>query len=463
MKRTCTVEFRKALLNLYPGLADNWGHWRHMSRLCFAQDYSKVPIGIYQVARDYRVLDDLIRHRFIALKFIKEFKQNVLSYQVSSYSPVRHICRHASFKPSPELSNLISKELTNFDKRAKRCFIDNGRLVSKNNLKILKEEDLKLSHLYLSLSNTPPIILKFMTYLNRLPSNRFSKVIDRLPLACEALFDTDSNGNPIVNPNCYMDQLNILQQVREQAQPIYLPSLTGNTVRFFEVNRGLQSVHSYLRDILTEHWIELDLQNAHLAIVAKLWEIPYLQEILSTGKSIWEIIMPTLGMNPLDKESKSNLKTLLYSAVYGMSQNQIVLHAERTLGEKKEVFLSHPIITEILKAKSRVLKTLASKEEHITSLGVKHNPYSFMKNGIYNSNHLSIISEEISEYEALLLEPIFDLAIETKQFVITLYQYDGVSIEPRDNRRRDSILKKIKKAVDERAKELDIHTTITVK
>ena len=51
----------------------------------------------------------------------------------------------------------------------------------------------------------------------------------------------------------------------------------------------------------------------------------------------------------------------------------------------------------------------------------------------------------------------------TREFYLTLYQFDGVSIYIRDSSRKTSILKRIKKAVDKRAKELDILTTIIIK
>jgi len=63
----------------------------------------------------------------------------------------------------------------------------------------------------------------------------------------------------------------------------------------------------------------------------------------------------------------------------------------------------------------------------------------------------------------LLLEPIFDLSMETQQFFITLYQYDGFTIDVRDKARAPSILKKIDSIFNKRAKELGVHTRLTVK
>jgi hypothetical protein len=53
--------------------------------------------------------------------------------------------------------------------------------------------------------------------------------------------------------------------------------------------------------------------------------------------------------------------------------------------------------------------------------------------------------------------------METKQFFITLYQYDGITIDVRDKSRKDSILKKIHSIFDKRAKELGIFTKLTIK
>lgn len=63
----------------------------------------------------------------------------------------------------------------------------------------------------------------------------------------------------------------------------------------------------------------------------------------------------------------------------------------------------------------------------------------------------------------LLLEPILDLSKSSNDFYITLYQFDGVSIHLKNVSKKDYILKRIKKAVDKRAKELDILTTLIIK
>lgn len=461
MKRTCSASFRNSLLSIYPGLGNNQGHWRHLSRLLFAKDYNSIPIGIHQILRDYEAYKDFIGHRMSSLKYINKFHKDVFTYFVSDYSIKDHICRTATVDFPDEVLELVKQELMSTSQKD-RVLISNGNKVTRKTGAQLRKEDLSICNHTLKLVTITPLANKLLTYLNHQPPNRFNKVVDRVPEAMEALIDKDSNGNFIIDFKEHLDQMKILQFILDQPQPIYEPTISGNTVRVFQVNRGLQSIHSHLRHVLTQDWIEIDLQNAHLAIIAKLWNIPYIESKLNTGNSIWSILMPDLELK--GENDKDCLKTLLYACVYGMSFNNLTFMAESYFGTSKaKAFLSHPIIESIIEGKKRKLKELSSVEEYKTILDVIHKPLSYTKEGQFISNLLSIIAEEISEYEMLLLEPIFDYAIANHRIAITLYQFDGLSIEVRDKSRISRHLKVIRDLVNERAEQLNIHTKITVK
>lgn len=256
-----------------------------------------------------------------------------------------------------------------------------------------------------------------------------------------------------------------LHSIEERPQPIYVGSRQRNTVRLFELYMGLQGIQSDIRRILTQDWIEMDLQNAHLAIVAKVWDIPSVKEYLATGKSIWESLLPHMNIPLTDKNSKSLIKTFLYGCVYGMSLETLERDMVSLLGEEKhQAFVSHPVIKAILEARTQRIKAIRQKGGVITHLGEAIHLIRYKnEEGLWEDSVLTILSQEASEFEMLLLEPIIDLSKSSGDFHVTLYQFDGVSIHLKNSSKKHYVLKRIKKAVDQRAKELDIMTSLIIK
>lgn len=476
LKRTCSQYLKEALLKEYPGLKDNYGHWRHLFRLLFGQDHNKVVIGMFQIARDYRKLKEMNNHRFSAIEHILEFQEDVLRYEIIDYSPQRNRCRLAKVVFPSHIISLRDQEL--LYPMNPRYFISNGKIVNPRNQKALKAEDLEAAYYKTIIEYINPLVIKIQTYLNELPTNRFTKVLKHLPLARAAMWDMDDEGSYYVKPSSHYQQLCILSLIEEQPQPIYAPSSQFNTLRLFQVNTGLQGINSYLRGILTQDWIELDIQHAHLSIAAALWNITYLQNLLAAGVNIWDVLVKFINESPSQSESdellrneyapyhviKSKLKALLYSALYGMSITHFEMAVYKAFGpDKAKLLLNHPIITSIIQAREARYKLLSKSKEYTTPMGKVFKPFCYTDDSGFHSNLSTIMSYEISEFEMLLLEPIFDLSIETQQFFITLYQYDGVSIDIKDKSRTDSVIKRICSVFDTRAKELGIHTRLVVK
>jgi hypothetical protein len=63
----------------------------------------------------------------------------------------------------------------------------------------------------------------------------------------------------------------------------------------------------------------------------------------------------------------------------------------------------------------------------------------------------------------MLLYPIFQLASTTDSFKVLLYQFDGVSINVRDKRRKEAIIKSIQDEVGKVADRLGIPTKLEIK
>jgi chaperonin cofactor prefoldin len=464
LKRTCTKCFRDFIANKYPGLKDNPGHWRHMSRLLFAKDYAGVIIGQWQVAVDYYKLSNLMANRFSAIDYIKVFQEEVLSYTIKEYSYVDNLCREASVEFPSDILEAVSLELSTYNRKDKRVYLATGEVITKNNKNKLREEDKQQAMLISKSIKMHPLQSKLQNYLNDLNGNRFERITSYIPEALKALYDKNDKGEFIITPLAIQEQTRILLSIAEQPQPYYVPSANGKTIRLFELNSGLQGVHSYLRKILTKDWVEVDLQNAHLAIVTRLWDIPSIKTFLETGKSIWEDLLPHLGFDITNKDMKAVFKEYLYGCVYGMSKSRLELEITTLYGEDiYSRFLSHPVISALLEARNKRIEYLASKRKYTTALGEVIKIESFKDaSGNFISNIPSILSQEANEFEMVLLEPIFTYCVDTDGIDIMLYQFDGVSLCVSDKRRKDLHLKRLQSLINQRAEDLGILTKLVI-
>ena len=467
---TCSQEFRDLLLKEYPNLEAKpkdyiaKGHWRHLISLLFASEHKGIYIGQLQIARDYQVWDKLKNNHLVAIKYITLFKETIVNYTLHSHNFYTHTARTVDIDFPQHIIEARNKLLLENNKDRHQVYICSGKTFNRSTFNNLRVEDFNtMSQLQGAIIS--PLSKKFQDYLNMLPPHIFSKMLNHVGEALEYINRKHPNGTYVLAEEQRYNYSLYLFSIEERPQPMYVGSRNRNTIRLFELYMGLQGIQSDVRRILTQDWVEMDLQNAHLAIIAKVWDVPEIKTFLATGQSIWESLLPYMGIELNDNESKSITKKFLYGCVYGMSNKTLKTGMVTTLNETKyNAFVSHPIIKAILKARAKRIKDITNKGGIITYLKEAIHVIKFVnEEGKWEDNLLTILSQEASEYEMLLLEPIIDLAISSKDFHVTLYQFDGVSIHIRDTSKKDYILKRIKKAVDKRAKELDILTTLIIK
>jgi hypothetical protein len=463
LKRICSQTFRDALISYFPSLNDREEYRRHMRRLIFATDSGNIPISQKHIAFDFRVIRKYQTGTFSAIEYIDDFRNKIFNYSITDWDFATHRCRYASVDFPEEVLQLIQNELMgNFT--GPRVLITNGNLVNAKTRSIFRKEDSQEALIINGLKSYHFISDKFLDYLNGLHPHRFSKMTVHIPEAMSAIEAKDSDGNYIINPAAHMTQRLILQCIEEQPQPFYTYTSTGNTVRLFESNKGLQGVHSSLRKIITQDCVEIDIQNAHLAIVAMLWDIPEIQEYLSTGLSIWPTLIIAMGFPYPNLRIKADLKECFYALVYGMSLKKLRENMIRVFGEEAyNRFINHPLIKALLNARNKRMDEIKSKREHLTPWGVVTKPsqYRCKIDKELKGNIPTILSQEVSELEMTLLEPILDLAMETNNFTIVLYQFDGLTLQFKEDSVKNSYLKRIKLLLEERARDLGIITTLT--
>src|SRR5690606_7311005 len=145
---------------------------------------------------------------------------------------------------------------------------------------------------------------------------------------------------------------------------------------------GLQQLPAPVRKAHTRGCVELDADALHLAIMAQVWDIPELQELLVTrgAPTVWRVLVDhvatqihgrALQANPLSHEERKAYKAAIHHGVYALGYGggkkqiaqQIKAHAPSGLFEDYPAVVtamrSLPCLGAVFEAKERMLKQIA--------------------------------------------------------------------------------------------------------
>lgn len=359
-----------------------------------------------------------------------------------------------------EVQEAIDDELNGVYAHEESVYIDTGLKRSvKRERELLKADREEAANL-VAIADSPRA--RYMAqYLNNLPTNKFTALADNYEAA-------ELEVNKITNSHAKRVQKLILNTIKERPIPVYVP--TAKSDRLFTMGASMQNLKKKVRKALTQGWYEADLAGAQLAIIARLWNIPEVEDFLASGKSLWNDFLAFYG---LTKESlgdsydtlKSTLKDHTYGLIFGMGEDRLLSELNEDLssfgiqnGGNK--FLTHPLISVILEARRKKIKALLSAG-FVTVEEESADPFTppvlnIVK--VSKKNVLSILAQEAQRIEQMLVYPIFVLTNETKDFSITLLQHDGVSVSFSDESKRDYWIDRINKAVEDAANALGIST-----
>lgn len=266
-------------------------------------------------------------------------------------------------------------------------------------------------------------------------------------------------------PGRRFNALDQLMAIQNDPVPRYKPSYSGDTVRVFTAGHSLCTINKELRRILHPDWIELDLKSAQLAIVAEDWGVDRVKTFLrDSEKDIWRDLYDFMewgsyGTGISFEHAKPALKKGLYATVFGAGRRVItveIIHGYidtsgrpdfLLTGEFVDRFLDHPLVKELLRARSEQLEEIKSEGgaqvfgEEIDCKKPRDAP--------------SVLAQLAQARELKLLLPALGVAEEqmakTKTRVwIPLWQHDGFSIKVSSSKqkRREREVRRFKEAVN---------------
>lgn len=295
--------------------------------------------------------------------------------------------------------------------------------------------------------------LKFLNYFNNLPGNSFTKTIKK------NINDAIDVAKQIENPETRRINLDILlPAIIQSPKPLYAPR--HKTCRLFAEGPAITYLKREVRKTLTRGWIEFDLQNAHLAIIAKDWDIPELTKFLQTKQSIWTYLG---DYYPDIINIKKYLKDAIYALVYGDSKRNIIQFLSEKIGkERANLFFNVPLIKSIRNARNIQLEMLHSSTSDQFNCFNQKLDFVPTPDRFARTNERSILSQKAQAVELRLLEPILDYSEQSK-FVclIALYQFDGFSVCIKQKSRQNQHLRAIENILNNHIKSLGYETKIT--
>lgn len=456
IRKTVSAPFRALVAELYPGLGANRAYWEFFGYLLFGsffdRDTGRLVINQGLLAE----IEGKPVNRYRGIEFLEAFRRDVLSPETFEWTQWaankdgRGKCRQVKkFGVPPQIEEAVEAELLKTNHSAGRVYFVDGTAFSRAKQAADRKEYRraatdKLENVDCDLAR------EILEYLNALPSNRFSKLVKKnLP-------DALAVAEGIKNPRGRKIQLRILRAIADQPQPFYSPSSKGRTVRIFGVHECFVSLKGEVRRALTRSCSEADLANSQLAICARLWNIPEIENFLASGKNFWIYLCERLGFTAKDKALlKDAFKEPLYSACFGMPKSHVQAAFTRNLNRKgiknggARLVLS-PLMKALFEARGRMVEMIRAHGGGLNCFGKW-----ISLNASVSVD--SILAQQAQAVELKLLHPLIKLAREhPDDFSVLLWQHDGATIY--FHRRADLWRQKIVEAVQGEIDESGIKT-----
>lgn len=471
--RIVSSTFRDLVKDKYPGLNKNAAYWGLMQLLMFStwvdDETDELIISQSLLAAIESKRTQYESRNYKAIDLLEGFLADVMANEGFLWSDWSYRSEKArtvkEFKLNSEVEIGLNLEMkTSVCKEDKKVYFIDGKRFSEARLK-KKREEIKSEALRLHEKADCLIAKEILIYLNSLPSNRFGKILSNMKEAIvEArLIDKSSKLKPVVRQ---------LRAIAYHPQPFYQPSSKGNTVRIFALNESLLGLPKRIRRIFTKDWYDVDLKNSQLAICAKDWNVPIVIDFLATGKSVWEELFAHFGFDYGWKNTspekfdliKKSFKKALYSLIFGMKEPSIKAILTKALArytsKAGNTFFKNTLVKALSDARKQRIKQITAAGGATTSTGKQIEVE--MVDGKGKSNVDSILAQQAQATEMILMYPIIQLARDTDNYDVVLWQHDGCSIAFKDNSKAETQLKGIIQAVAHKAKEMNITTELEV-
>lgn len=291
-----------------------------------------------------------------------------------------------------------------------------------------------------------------------------------------------------------------MREAERNAKTGYIYEPAPPAYRLYVREASLQGIDREDRRALTRQcdgYYELDLRNAHFAIVGALAESGEMNALLDAG-SIWDQLLDWCG---LDDGWREQLKAVVTSSLYGAgdarrlvmleqderkkvahtlmletfkaktdspralsrqryAQDQVEVTAEKHARATLARLMSHPAMVAMDKARKELERRIRSDDGMVDGFG------RFV--AIPQGRKIGTVMHAVAtSWERLLIDVIYQRARRNKfgDFRVILDQHDGVTIHfsRRDPKRSATVIKNLQEDVRAAALALGVNTSLEVK
>jgi len=334
----------------------------------------------------------------------------------------------------------------------------------------------------------PPALDKIQRYLHGRSTQLFHSVRSRVGDAIEyvdrnpEIFASQRDQSKEKKQQVARSQLT---RIRQFPKPVYAPTDYSARLKSFGENQLLTLKSAVRPKLYSECDVELDLSKAHLAIFAKLGreaelDVSVIEEHLRwhrAGKiDLWSELADEVDV-PGEEAARKAVKRL-YAGVYGGSADEVLRQVSNRYDDLAagphpgwdpfRPIMTHPLFKAIMRVQRGLKQAIkqgggmpdaSGQFRSLSDFESRKNPAS------------SVLSYVATTYELKLIEAAFDAAIEEEQwaeekksrsprFQIWLLQYDGFTMRVHRRREVNRWVEHLKGEVAQRAKGLDIITTL---
>lgn len=447
MKMPVSKAFRVELIEEFPALKNR--PYMYLFRKLLMRSLEESKIEAYYETQ-------VLSHQYLALindrqndwknfksgNFLKAFKRDVLpDFEWTDYEE-REKARTVKAYGIPDKAYKILHE--HLDEEPEVWLETGTKLTNTRVVADDYEQMINYANILADVYKISPQAKNILQYHNELPRQTFTMMVKRNLTSAEKAVLALQNNESVYTPT-----RETLKRIVAYSKPVLVPK--SSTDRLFGQIPDLTRIKSSVRKALTKGLWEADLKSVQLAIAAKVWDIPQIQTFLAEGGSIWANIMIDFEG---DREAvKSACKTALYSILYGAGEGNVRAALEEDLdgtGFEADTFLSNTLIQALMKRQKEVMVEIMD--------GVPTNPLDGTVITGKPQARMAILAQA---YELLLIHEIYRVQAQTPDvFDVLLFQFDGVSIHWIKKDRMDGMIRKINKAVDAKAKELGIYTSL---
>lgn len=415
-----------------------------------------IPANFLSLLEGYGQWDE----NYSAISYLEDYRSNVAPNITWSSWTEGKSRRILDLGWDNEYMALVAQErLGAFDNTGKVWFMS-GKVVNKITVKKVRDTMQTLAVETSKANNKNADMAMITEYMNEgVATNVFTKTIERnMPDAKLAAVDMvrslDKNARA-KEMKVFDHTISILRALETYPKDYYAP-VSGGTSRLFALTSGLQNLPRRIRKVLTKGWIEADLVAAQTAINASVWKVESVDTFLANDGNVWRTLITDLGL-PYSDGVKLAVKKAFYRLQFGGQLSTVKGEFTKRMNDldipaSAEAFVSHWIVRDMYEGRERFK---ASIVENNGARGYYGEWFSLDQHKVN-----TILSHVATSYEMALIAPIFELANKTDDFIITLYQFDGVSIHVMQKSRQQQVLARISKAVADKAKALGIHTKL---